>query len=95
MIVRGLLLALGVSYLVVEKSIPAPNLVRVLLLISRDTVHPVGEIKLTQILGTLFSEFCPQSLSFASNPRVIQWVIGSTPVEHPDKFGHSKSTEDM
>ena len=40
-------------------------------------------MKWTQIFPALFVDFCLQSLTFATNQRVIESVVGSAPVEHP------------
>ena len=70
------------SHLVVEKNILTLIQVRILLQTSRDALHPVGQVKLTQIFARFFSGFSNRSLTLQSDPRVIESVVGSAPVEH-------------
>ena len=72
-----------------EKIIPTPSHVGILILTSWDVLCPVGEIKPTQHFCALFSRFV--FLTFATNPRVVESFIGLAPMEQPHKQnGHTR-----
>ena len=61
----------------------------VLIQTSRDILYPVGEMKLTQHFCVLVSGFAsPIPYFFATDPEVVESLIGSVPVEH--RYKHSR-----
>ena len=66
-----------VPYLIVEKIILIQSQVGIFIPTSQDVLHRVSEMK----HFCFFLGFGPQSLTFATDPRVVESVIGSAPVE--------------
>ena len=66
-----------------EKIIPTPSQVKILIETSQDVLCPVGEMKLTQYFSRFFQDLHPLSRTFATDPRVIESDIGLVPVELP------------
>ena len=69
-------MACPISCLAVEKNIPIPSQVGILIQTGRDALHDAGEVKLTHIICLPFLDFCTRSQTQLTDFRVIGSVVG-------------------